>query len=797
MFDIANNLVEKQRYLSKERSSSDYIPYYLHCKDDTILLKDGSLLKVIKISGFAFETADDDDIDIKKNARNNLLKGMASGNFALWFHTIRRREEAYPGGTYTNIFTKKLNKEWKDRHSGDKCFVNEHYISIVRKDDTAGIAKIGNFISKLRNKADKSAKQKAMRDAMSELDEITDRVLNGFMNYKPELLSLKETPDGVYSEILKFLGVIVNCGDIQNYRLSPIPLDHYIHTNRLYFGPKVFEIMTPTTKKYGAIASVKEYRPSTNAGILDGFLQMPFEFIICQSYVYINRMIAISSMQLQQRRMIQSDDVAVSQIREIDQALDAAMSGKFAFGSHHLSITCFEDSPKTVESAVSMAIVEFSNVGITAIRERMNMEACFWSQLPGNIKYIVRKSTINTLNLASFASFHNYPSGKRVGNHWGDACTVLNTVSGTPYFFSFHVRDVGHTMIIGPTGAGKTVMMNFLCAQAQKFNCRMFFFDKDRGAEIFIRALGGKYSVLEASRYSGFNPLRLPETAENKAFLIEWLTVLLTVNGESITAEDMARITEAINGNYRLPFEKRRLRNIAPFLGMGGPGSLAGRLEMWHSDGSHAKLFDNDEDIIDFFSAYAFGFEMGEILKDKKSIGPVLLYLFHRIQSSLDGTPTMIILDEAWALIDNPVFAPKIKDWLKVFRKLNAFVVFATQSVEDATKSSISDTLVQQTATQIYLPNLKATDVYKTAFMLSEREFQLIKTTDPGSRYFLVKQDQGGVIARVDLGGMGDVIRVLSGRAETVILLNEIIKEIGSDKPEDWLDIYYERSKKL
>ena len=439
----------------------------------------------------------------------------------------------------------------------------------------------------------------------------------------------------------------------------------------------------------------------------------------------------------------------------------------------------------------------WKHVGITAIRERMNMEACFWSQLPGNIKYIVRKSTINTLNLASFASFHNYPSGKRTGNHWGDACTVLNTVSGTPYFFSFHVRDVGHTMIIGPTGAGKTVMMNFLCAQAQKFNCRMFFFDKDRGAEIFIRALGGKYSVLEASRYSGFNPLRLPETAENKAFLIEWLTVLLTVNGESITAEDMARITEAINGNYRLPFEKRRLRNIAPFLGMGGPGSLAGRLEMWHSDGSHAKLFDNDEDIIDFFSAYAFGFEMGEILKDKKSISPVLLYLFHRIQSSLDGTPTMIILDEAWALIDNPVFAPKIKDWLKVFRKLNAFVVFATQSVEDATKSSISDTLVQQTATQIYLPNLKATDVYKTAFMLSEREFQLIKTTDPGSRYFLVKQDQGGVIARVDLGGMGDVIRVLSGRAETVILLNEIIKEIGSDKPEDWLDIYYERSKKL
>ena len=797
MKKLNSYLAQKQEYLSKEMSSSNFIPYSLHCNEDTVLLKDNSLLKIIKIKGFAFETADDDDIDIKKNARNNLLKGMASGNFALWFHTIRRKEEAYPAGEYTNVFAKRLNKEWKDRHTGDRSFINEHYISIVRKEDTAGVAKVANIINKIRSKADKGAKEKVFKDALAELDEITERVLNGFSNYGPELLSLKDTPDGVYSEILKFLGIIVNCGQIQEYRLSPIPLDHYLHTNRLYFKSKTFEIMTPNGSKFGAIASLKEYRPSTNAGILDGFLQMPFEFIISQSYTYINRMVAISSMQLQQRRMIQAEDVAVSQIKEIDEALDAAMGGKFAFGSHHLAICCFEDNEKSVENAISMAIVEFSNVGITAVREKLNMEACFWSQLPGNLKYIVRKSTINTLNLASFASFHNYPSGKRVGNHWGDACTVLNTVSGTPYFFSFHVRDVGHTMIIGPTGAGKTVMMNFLCAQAQKFNCRMFFFDKDRGAEIFIRALGGKYSILEASKYSGFNPLKLPETPENKSFLIEWLTVLLTTNGEIITAEDMARITEAINGNYMLPYEKRILRNIAPFLGMGGPGSLAGRLEMWHSGGSHSRLFDNEEDIIDFFSSYSFGFEMGEILKDKKSISPVLLYLFHRIQSSLDGTPTMIILDEAWALIDNDVFAPKIKDWLKVFRKLNAFVVFATQSVEDATKSSIADTLVQQTATQIYLPNLKATEVYRTAFMLSEREFQLIKTTDPSTRYFLVKQDQGGVIAKIDLAGMGDVIRVLSGRAETVLLLDEIIKEVGSDKPDDWIDIYYKRSRNL
>ncbi len=787
----------KGNYFKWETSASTYIPYKCFWNSNTILLKDNAMLRVIKVRGFAFETADDEDIDIKKQARNNLMKGMASGNLAIWFHTIRRRREAFPDGEMTNIFTKRVNEEWRQRHDGDRCFINEHYITIIRKEDKGGLAAVASLAKKLRNKADSSAAGRDMKESFSELEEITGRVINGLSNYGPELLDITETNNGVFSELCSFLGSIVNCGYTQNYRFVPYDLDKYLPINRIYFGSKNFEVKFPFETKYGGMVSLKEYRPATNAGMLDGFLQLPFEFIIAQSFQFINRMVAISSMQLQQRRMIQAEDVAVSQIQEIDEALDSAMSGTFAFGKHHMTCMCLDDSIKGVENALSMVVVELSNVGIMAVREKMNMEAAFWCQLPGNFAYIVRAATINTLNLASFASFHNYPSGKIRKNHWGPAVTVLNTVSGTPYFFSFHVRDVGHTMIIGPTGGGKTVTMNFLCAQAQKFNCRMFFFDKDRGAEIFIRALGGKYSIIDASKESGFNPLALAETNENKAFLNEWLRALVSVNGETITATDIARINEAVNGNYKLPPNKRILRNIAPFLGMSGPGTLAGRLEMWHSDGSHAKLFDNEKDVIDFFSAKAFGFEMAEILKDKASIGPVLLYLFHRINSSLDGTPTMIILDEAWALIDNPIFAPKIKDWLKVLRKLNAFVVFATQSVEDATKSSISDTLVQQTATQIYLPNLKATEVYKTAFMLSEREFQLVKTIDPGSRYFLIKQDNGGVIARVDLSGMTDVINVLSGRADTVLLLDDIIRELRSDKPEDWLPVFYKRVRKL
>ncbi len=784
---------EREKITKGEVSAAHFIPYKCHWNSNTILTDKEELVRVVKIRGFAFETADDVDVDLKKSARNNLLKGMASGNFSLYFHTIRRKEKGFPDGEMPDLFSQRVNEEWAAKHSGARCFINEHYLTIIRGSDKSGAAVLEHMAKKLQHRADKSSWENYMREAFDELDEMTERVLNGFGNYGARLLGLVENEGGVTSELLEFLARIVNCGSAQPMTVPLGEISHHLPINRLFFGGKSIEIHHATGVKYAGMVAVKEYRPSTHAGVFDGFMQMPFELIISQSFTFINRMVAISSMQLQQRRLVQSEDVAVSQIRDIDSALDSAMSGEFGFGNHHMTVLCVEESPKALESSLSLAVVELSNVGITAVRERMNLEPAFWAQLPCNQEYMARRSVVNTLNISAFASFHNYPSGKRKKNHWGNAVTVLNTVSGTPFFFSFHVRDVGHTMIIGPTGAGKTVLLTFLCAQAQKFQGRLFFFDKDRGAEIFVRAIRGRYMIPDASKISGFNPFQLADTSENRAFLIEFLKALVNTGTGPLPAHEVERINEAVSGNYKLPKEQRRLRNIAPFMGIGGPGTLANRLAMWHTGGSHAKLFDNEVDLIDFNSSRVFGIEMGQILGDKMAIAPVLLYLFHRIQTSLKGEPTMIVLDEAWALIDNPVFAPKIKDWLKVLRKLNTFVVFATQSVEDAAKSSISDTLVQQTATQIFLPNLKATIVYREVFMLSEREFNLVKTTDPSTRFFLVKQDSDGVIARVDLGGMDEVVRVLSARAETVVMLDEIISEVGED-PNDWLPLYYERS---
>lgn len=803
MLQLSKYKTNKQSYADREVGTSNFIPYLCHYNSKCILTKRKELMQVIRVSGFSFETADDEDVDIKKNMLNLLFKGFQTGGFLLYFHTIRRKADVIleesssidPFIKKPKSFSDYVTQEWQKKYSGDRSYINELYVTVIKRPDARGAAIVEHLIKKFKATADKTAWEQDIRDAYEELEEATGRVLSTLRDYNPELLGVEYTNSGAFCRILEFLGKLVNCGTSTPMLVPTSNIDKYLPINRLYFGSKAIEVRGRDRDRVAGILSIKEYGPTTNAGMTDSFLQMPFELIVSQSFNFANRQVAISKMQLQQNRMIQAEDKAVSQIAEINMALDMAMSGDIAFGEHHMTVLCIDDNLKTLENSISMASVELQNMGVQPVREKINMEPAFWSQLPGNDDFIVRKSTINSLNLAGFASLHNYPTGKARDNHWGESVAVFDTTSGTPYHFNFHLRDVGHSLIIGPTGAGKTVLMNFLCAMAQKFKCRMFFFDKDRGAEIFIRAIGGVYTVIDPSKRSNFNPFQLPDNGTNRTFLLDLLKLLVTVNGEEITAENIIALTQAISGNYKLAKKDRMLSNIVPFLGIEGPGSLATRISMWHSMGSHANIFDNPEDALDLNTSRIFGFEMGELLKDNICLAPVLLYIFHKINISLDGTPTMIVLDEAWALIDNPIFAPKIKDWLKVLRKLNTFVIFATQSVEDASKSAISDTLIQQTATQIFLPNLKATSVYRTAFMLSEREFTLIRTTDPGSRYFLIKQGPNAVVARIDLSGLTDIINVLSGRAETVLLVDKLRQEYG-DNPDKWLHIFYEKVRK-
>jgi type IV secretion system protein VirB4 len=792
MIPLVESTPARARLAKAEIPVRDFIPYACLYSDETVLTKNGQLIQFLHLAGFAFECADADEIALKNKLRNVLLKSISGNDYALWFHTIRKRQPAFPTGEFEPGFAQDLNRRWKEKNRGQQLFENNLYISIVRRGARSPWTGFQSLFGRLSHRQDNIEQSAALEAACKDLTDIARRFETALAEYGPRILTVQKTPGGSMSEPLAFLARLINFEE-RPILVPTMDLSRYLPYKRLFFGENAIECRGIRGRRFAAQVSIKEYAAQTAAGILDGFFHLPFEFVLTQSFVFSHRQEALARMQVQQRRMEQAGDLAVSQTEEIDQALDDATTGAIAFGKHHLTVQPIVGSLEELEDAVARIETELMNVGILGVREDLNMEACFWAQLPGNFEYIARGSTIHTANVAGFVSLHNFPSGHPNGNHWGPAVTVLETQAGTPYFFNFHAGDVGHTTLIGPTGTGKTALLNFLCAEARKFNCRLFYFDRDRGSEIFLRALGGSYSILGASRPSGFNPLKLLDSPANRAFLTEWLKTLLTAFGDPFSNEDMARVADAIAGNYRLPWDHRTLANIAPFLGMGGPGRLASRLAFWYGEGDKHHLFGNANDALSL-DQRVMGFDMGEILNDPQSLPPVLLYLFHRIASTLTGVPTMIVLEEAWALFKHPLFASKIEDWLKTFRKLNAVLIFATQSVEDAIRSTISPTLIQQTATHIYFPNPKATEDYRSVFKLSEKELHLIQEVlDKESRYFLLKQGRDSVVARADFSGMPDVMSILSGRADTVRRLDALRSEVGDD-PSAWLPRFMEES---
>jgi type IV secretion system protein VirB4 len=783
MMTLTEHQPLKRRLATSEVPASDFVPYACHYDDHTLLTKSGQMIQIIRLEGLPYESADPEALDHGKRMLNALFKSIATPGYALWFHTLRGRQDTYPLGDLTKGFASSLNDRWHAKHK--PFFRNTLYLSIVKQ--AFQVRGLGSFFRDCVSRPSENELASQCRT----LTETTHRFLSTLSDYSPRLLTVRETSYGRISEPLGFLGRLLNL-EARPVLLPHTDISHILPTKRLFFGDNAIECRGMQGSVFAAIVSIKEYGPETRAGLLDGLLNLPFEFVLTQSFVFSHRQSALQTLQLQQRRMEQVEDLSHSQIDEIDDALDDATAGRIAFGEHHLTLQPIASSLQALKETLAQIETTFMNVGLLAVREDLNLEAAFWAQLPGNAHYIARRSVVHTMNIAGLASLHNMPSGQADGNLWGPAVTVFETPSKTPFFFNFHVQDVGHTLVIGPTGSGKTALLNFLCAQAQKFKGRLFYFDRDRGAEIFLRALRGRYIRFSSGLSSGLNPLQLPDTPSNRAFLAEWLKGLLTAFGDAFTPDDASRVASAVAGNFRLLPAQRTLENIAPFLGTVGTGRLAARLAPWHGKGLKASVFGGEKDRLDLDQP-VMGFDMGELLRDAHALAPVLFYLFHRIASVLDGTPTLVVLDEAWALLKDPVFATKIEEWLKTFRKMNASIVFATQNVEDAISSSISPTLIEQTATQIFFPNPKATEAYQAAFKVTNRELSLVRDMAGRRRPFLIKQGKTSLIAELDLTGFPE-LSVLSGRTETVLRLDALRSRVGDD-PEQWLPLFLEESR--
>ena len=780
----------KPQHLARELEPRERLPYARHLTERIVRLDNGALMMSFRLYGASFETADVRDLNDWHGKLNGAWRNLASDHLAVWHHLVRRRQDSYPEGQFRSAFAQELDAAYRARIGREQMYVNELFVSLVLHPgrDTADRAQA--LVTRLSQKFGRGAKAMAAEaeaDAIKAIEDAGRDLQQYLARYGAQPLGLVESNGLWFSEPMALLRLVMTG------RPEPVPLvrghlGSALYTARVIFGREALEIRDAAEAVYAGIYGVKEYPSVTRPGLWDSLLSARFAFVCSQSFAFLSKSSARAVMERKQNQMTSARDRATSQIAGLDDALDDLMSNRFAMGDHQASLMVFGDSPKQLADHMSKARAMLADSGLVVAREDLALEAAFWAQFPGNFKLRARPAAINSRNFAALAPFHTHPAGKATGNHWGQAVALLRTSAGSPFFFNFHVGDIGHTFICGPTGSGKTVVQNFMLAELEKLGPQQVFIDKDRGAEIFVRACGGTYLALKTGVPTGFAPFKALDYAvpANRAFLSALVRQLATPAGRALTAQEERSIEEAVAALAPLPAEQRSISAIRALLGQRDADGIGARLDRWRRGGPLGWVLDNETDALSLDARF-LGFDMTHFLDHAEVRTPIMMYLFHRLAALVDGRRLVVDIDEFWKALGDDAFRGLAQDGLKTYRKQNAFMVFGTQSPADVLRSDISHTILEQCATKVFLPNphAQARD-YIDGFGLTEREFRLVREDlATERRQFLVKQGLNSVVVELHLDGLSDQLAILSGRTETVELLDRLRAQHG-DAYADW-----------
>ncbi|MGH7107049.1 MAG: hypothetical protein ACREFT_11115, partial [Acetobacteraceae bacterium] len=499
----------------REPTASRHIPYSAQVSETVVKTFAGDYVQSFRLAGVSFESADDETLNNWHERLNVTLRNIASPNLALWTHVVRRRERTVPGAFSGDGFADRLARRYHERLAGETLMVNELYLSIVYR-PVAGA--VSGLASKLIVRRAGPSATAELADALEACGKLRETLAAALSRYEPEALGLEMRNGRTYSRLLEFFAQLINA-EYQPVPLPRAPLNEVLATTRPLFGTEVIEYRLPTETRLGAMLGIKEYPTPTFVGLYNALLSAPFPFVLTQSFAFLTKATAQGLLQRQSARMANAGDFAVTQAAELNDALDALTGNEFVMGDHHFTLQVLaEEAPiergepetgrvKFLNDAIAQARAYLADTGMTVAREDLGLEAGTWAQLPGNFGYRTRKSPITSRNFAAMSAFHDYPSGRATGNHWGEALAPFVTRAWSAFHFSLHAsdpadpeggsrKDTGHTFVCGPTGSGKTVLIGFLIAMLARRGVTQVIFDKDRGLEILVRALGGVYLPL-------------------------------------------------------------------------------------------------------------------------------------------------------------------------------------------------------------------------------------------------------------------------------------------------------------
>ncbi len=759
-------MLNLREFQKRPKRLADYLPWAALVAPGVILNKDGSFQRTLRYRGPDLESASAEEL-VSFTARvNNVLRRFGSG-WALFFEAARVPASAYPVSDWRDGAALLVDEERRAHfESAGRLHESEYYLTFAYLPPTDRTSRSeALFLTR-----EQGAAPASWRDTLDQFTLETDRAIDLLAAIMPECQALGD------AAALTFLhGSISTKRHAVAVPAAPMFLDGVLADCALTGG------LEPMLGDHHLrIVSLQGFPPAGEPGFLDALNRLGFPYRWTTRFIALDKALATKELAKYRRQWFSKrksiaaiiketlfneqsvlvDADADNKAADADAALQELGADDVSFGYLTCSVVVTDEDAAAVDAKAKEVERVLNGLGFVTIRESVNAVDAWLGSLPGQLYANIRQPLLHTLNVAHLAPLSAVWAGEAWNRHL-DAPPLLHatTHETTPFRLSTHVGDVGHALIVGPTGAGKSVLLALMALQFRRYpGAQVFAFDKGRSLRAAILALGGAFHDLGGEAAPAFQPLAAIDGAAARNQAQDWLLGILAQEGVAIDPSIRDALWLALSNLAEAPARERTMTGLTLLLQR---ADLRDAFKPFTIEGPHGALFDAERDTLDLSECH--GFEIEALMRREAAVAPALAYIFDRLEERFDGRPTLMLIDEAWVFFDHPLFAARLRDWLKTLRKKNVSVVFATQSLSDIATSRIAPAIIESCPSRIFLANDRAHEAgirpaYE-GFGLNQRQIDIIATATPKRHYYY----QSAVGNRLFELGLGPVALALCG----------------------------------
>lgn len=748
------NLTE---YRQRPALLADWLPWAGLVAPGVVLNKDGSFQRTACFRGPDLDSATQGELVATTARLNNALRRLGTG-WALFVEADRCPAAAYPHSDFPEPLSWLVDEERRAtfEQTGNH-FESGYHLTLQYLPPEESHARAARLIYE-----NTSAVSVDWHERLTGFIAETERIFDLLAGVMPEIDWLDD------GDTLSYLHGTVSTRR-HRFKVPEVPF----HLDVLLADVPLQGGLAPMLGgEHLRVMTIRGFPTSTWPGILDDLNRLGFAYrwstrFLCldkdeaerelgrlrrQWFAKRKSVLALLRETLFQQESPLVDTDASNKATDADAALQALGSDQVAFGFLTATVTVLDADADLADEKLRRVERVIQGRGFVTIAESLNSVEAWLSSIPGNAYANVRQPIVSTLNLAHLMPLSAVWAGPERNAHLdGPPLIVTRTDGATPFRLVTHIGDVGHTLVVGPTGMGKSVLLATLAMQFRRYpESRIFAFDMGRSMRATVLGLGGEHYDLGADGAIAFQPLARIDEEGCRSWAAEWVEGRLLHEGVVVGPNEKAVIWSALGSLAGAPVEQRTLTGLSVLL---QSNALRQALAPYVLGGAHGKLLDADLDYLSMANVQCF--EMEELMHSKAAVQAVLGYLFARLEERFDGAPTLLILDESWLFLDDPLFAARIRQWLKTLRKKNVSVIFATQSLADIKDSTIAPAIIESCSSRIFLPNPQATEpqirtIYE-GFGLNARQIEIVATAEPKRDYYYQSR-AGNRLFDLDLG---------------------------------------------